>query len=475
MKKMLHILWLPLLVAMFVAASGAYADVKVVFIVNTATLPDTLHSNAVVQVRGSVAPLTWDGTTGAVFTNIGGDYWIDTVSFPAGSTIAFKIFCVNWEANLAQSGGNRELILGNNDTTLPVIFYNNLGTNPDQYFRPWPTPTPDTMEHIYFRVNMEGVIDAGSFGFNNLTDTVAVRGGTSNGGNAVGQLNWGSSTYLSSEFAAANGGMTYNHPGDFWSGSISVPKSSVTEGDSVDYKFLIGYTWGRDERQGRSNRRFYIPVGKKDTTLEWVFYNDESPIARNNSDTVIVTYRVDMTTALQGAGFKNGDTVQVQTGFFGTASNLSAATRSLKILQRAGISNIYTATDTIITALNTPFDYEYDVVVNGTTNRENYYNFYYSGSTINEAEKRQATATTKTITVYDTSRSASVAHRQPEFPSVTPSVRQVTVLYTVDVRPPIYSLKWAHDTLYANNIFTSVVSSGDSIIPAGVIINGPAI
>ena len=69
-------------------------SVRITFMINTATVPDTLHPISTVQVRGNTAPLTWDNTTGVNAVNIGGDYWKATAKFyvAPGQAIQYKFF-----------------------------------------------------------------------------------------------------------------------------------------------------------------------------------------------------------------------------------------------------------------------------------------------------------------------------------------------------------------------------------------------
>ena len=68
---------------------------NVTFLVNTATIPDTLQITSTVQLRGSLPGFTWDNNS-VTMTNIGGDYWKVKVPFIVvrGTTLSgqFKIF-----------------------------------------------------------------------------------------------------------------------------------------------------------------------------------------------------------------------------------------------------------------------------------------------------------------------------------------------------------------------------------------------
>jgi len=458
---------------------------QVTFILNTATIPDTIPvSGAQLQLRGGLVhslnpdPITWGNDSVNNMTSIGGDYYSKTLTLNTNDTIAFKFVIAyyggvntGWEQNVNSpypelQNTNRDYIVADQDTTLDVQFWNNgSGSNP-QYWRPWTPTAADTMS-VYFRVSMAGPISSGSFSFNNNTDTVAVRGGGSRA--SYGDLNWAPSFYLTRESPATNGDGYTVAANSFWSGRVRIPKDSVNEGDVLQYKFLIGFDWGRDELQSQSNRTFKIPTGKKDTTLQWVFYNNERPSARVNTDTCIVTYVCDVSKALTTHGFTFGDTLDLVSGYFGTTT-----TPNKQITMQNLISSIYEGTDTIVTTIGSYFDYQYYAVKNSALIRENYYNFAYSGPTQSEAEKRQFIVPSKEFTIYDTAASITQARREPVFPNSSPLARKVLVTWECDLRPAIYQVAKG-DTINAIQGGLSVYPSDkDSILKWGVWINGPA-
>lgn len=439
---------------------------NITFLVNTATVPDTVVPTTSVVVTGSEPELTNWGD-GFALTNVGGDYWMGTVALHR-DTVNYKLR-VNgqWEENVAGflNNSNRNLAVPDHDTTVELQFWNNghfaNGKNPGQYDPPW-SPAADTFMNVYFRVNMQGVIDQGAFSFNNNTDTVAVRGG----GPAGADLSWNTSFYLSRETTATNGSFTYDAT-NFWSGRLRFPKNAVNAGDVIQFKYLIGYTWGRDELQGQSNRSFTIPIGKKDTTLQYVYYNNQSPIARVNTDTVIVSFTANLATAIQNRGFSIGDTVTVRTGYFSTGLESG---RQKRLVRQAG--SIYKAIDTIVTSIGKTLDYQYYLTKNGVDYREIYYNFGYSGSITAEQERRQIDVDGSTLLIRDTAVSISNARRQPNFRNTSLLSQPITVTYTVDVRPAIYQVKYG--STLTDRQGTQNVDNPDSVIAWGVAINGPA-
>jgi hypothetical protein len=248
----------------------------------------------------------------------------------------------------------------------------------------------------------------------------------------------------------------------------------------VAYKFRLGSGWnlgstGRGENlsdppYGGTNRHFTMPVGLKDTTLQWVYFSNTSPIARANPDTCIITWNVNLSSAISKGGYTQGDTVEVQSGFFNTAV---VNPRTTFLHQVIGFS--YRGVDTVITKVGALLDYQFYTHKFGQDNRENYYNFTFAGAQASEAERRQFTVPSKAFTIYDTSNSVVSARRQPVFPNTRVLARKVHVLYTVDMRSAYYTLKGG-DTLFAIQGNTTVYpAQKDSIFKWGVWINGPAV
>jgi hypothetical protein len=471
---MKQLLWIIGVIALLVGVMSPeiHAQTRqVTFIVNTATVPDTLLPASDVRITGSGAALTNWGS-GVACTNIGGDYWSATVGLNDDDTVRYKIRIGGngWEENVDEpyglGGNDRAFIVDNHaDTTLPVQFWNN-GPRRPQYFRPW-TDQPDTFINVYFRVDMQGIIQSGAFNWNDLADgdSVGVRGDGKGG-----DMNWAPTFYLTRESPPTNSASAFTVPANsFFSGRVRFRKSQVNAGDVIQYKFLIGADWGRDEYQGHPNRTFPIPQGLKDTTLQYVYFNDQRPNQRANGDTCIVTFRANMQAAIQKGGFSIGDTVVARSGFFGTAMQSG---REIRLL-RQGLSTTYAATDTVISSVGQPLDYQYYVIKYGTDTRENYYNFNYNGGTPSEAERRMVTVPSKTFSIYDTATSITSARRQPVFPNSRVLARNVNVRWEVDVRPAIYQVLGG-DTL-TDIQGTFHVQNADSVLVWGVWMNGPAV
>jgi hypothetical protein len=485
MKKVVLLAFILLVAAGFVAPQmNAQTTHNVTFIVNTATVPDTITSKSTVVItgggsNGGDSVLTSWGS-GVVLDTIGGDYWMKTLTFADSASIAYKIRIGSngWEENSGDPSTNRTLTVVK-DTVMLVQFWNNghlpAGKNPvSLYATPW-TAVADSFLTVWVRVNTKGIADAALNGWTSADqDSVCIMGG----GPAGSNLDWGTPFYLTQEAPPTNSASAFQMPANtFYSGALRIPKSQVKEGDDISYKFRLGSQWsiGATQRSEQltdppyagGNRHFKIPVGLKDTTLQWVFFGDVVPTARANPDTVYVTFRADMSNAIAGGGFVNGDSLQVQVGWFGTADSV----RTL-YLRRQGLSNFYQVTDTTMSKIGGTLDYQYYLVKYGVTSREVYYNFDYTGPTPSEAERRQVVIPQQAFTVYDTAKSNTQTRRQPVFQNQSLLTKNVAVKWVVDLRPAYYQVM-SGDSLPAGQGPRSVYYA-DSITAWGVGMNGPA-
>jgi len=459
---------------------------NVTFNVNTCTVPDTLNASSPVQVIGGSPQHYADSvlsswSAGVQMTSVGGDYWQKTLGFHAGDTLHWKIRIGGggWEENTSDflSSGNHDFIVPAQDTVLPVCYWNNghfaAGKNPPSYATPW-AAVSDSFITIYFRVDMEGYAQQSSF--IPPADTPGVRGGIrsvsgTDDNNTTPDFAWGTTHFLTAETAPTNSAGAFNvPPAWFYSGRVVIAKDSITNYpgryNGLGYKFIINSDWGRSDA---NNRSMPLTVGLRDTTLHFSYFNDAYPSARVNADTVVVTYTVNMATAINSGGYTPGDTLLLYSGYFTTSKDGGATGKQALHL----FSSLYRLTDTVITSRGKSLDYQYYHVVNGTQVRENYYNFYYNGVNSSEAEKRQVVVPASgPLAIWDTATSIVDARRQPDFPNGRTLLRNVTVKWEVDVRPAYYQL-FAGDSLTAIQ-GTRTVHNPDSIKVWGVEINGPA-
>ncbi|MBD3384234.1 T9SS type A sorting domain-containing protein [candidate division KSB1 bacterium] len=470
--KSFALILLALLVTFTVMANAE--PVKVRLLANTAAVPDTLGPTSVVQIRGAGGPLTWDG--GSVFMeNIEGDYWTATLDLEPGTNLEFKFYThandtvyagadwehQGWEGDL--TGGNRALTVGDSDTTLPLQFVNGWKNGAEQYEKPF--DTNDSTFVVYIRVNMQGWED-----FNPANHVVGIRGSNTSDWGQTGELSWGPTYLLSQENDHPNGGSQQYNAGHFYSGPVHVPAKYA--GTGVKFKAVVhnagadlGQDWG--DMVYNPDLEMEVPISGADTTLHWFWFDNLRPVTADHQDTVIVTFNADLSDAIVNKGFSHGDTIQVRSGYFGTAAETKT-----KMMLRQGFSNVYSATDTILTTIGEPLDYQYYKIKNGAEYREVYYNFLYEGDTAGEAERRVVESiASNEITVNDDLASTSEIHRMPLFRNTSVIQQDVLLTVTCDIRPAIYQVLAGAtlEDIQSNR----TVTDADSIIAWGVAINGP--
>jgi len=267
----------------------AQTTVKVTFNVNTATSPKLLVDTSRVEVRGSHPLLgPWSSAPTNRMTNIGGDYWTLTVSFPdtmVGKVVEYKFYAEDWE-----DGSNYSLTIPSSDTTLPFVFFRKQNWGPN------PPYTPSDSIDVWFRVYVYNIPE-----FDPTKHVVGVRGAQLPNHNDFGDISWGKTFVLKPE--PANDRM--------WSGRLRFPSPS-----SIAYKFVIAYKDSPDvvvRWEGDPNREVTV---NKDTTLRWTTF-DRKVIAP--AKTVQLYFSVNMSVYQMIGYFKpdSGDVVLVRGSFNG--------------------------------------------------------------------------------------------------------------------------------------------------------------
>ncbi len=252
--------------------------VKVTFMVNTATAPDTVMGDHYVGVFGAISgpngagnpylgqTVDWNNSTDIVADNQGGDYWSVTFDMAAGDTYTYKYWLgSDKDTELAgggwESGDNREFTLDfdqASDSVAPLNWYET---------RMAPFTSEEDSVSLYFRVNVGAQAQDGSF--DPETFKVGVRG---NG--AFFTNDWGTGDFLE------KGGQTGDNL--FYEGVVRAQKDSAAAIDgSIEYKFVLEAADGTVTWESTDNRPVNIPA--QDSTVQWVFFNNIPP-----TDAVIV-------------------------------------------------------------------------------------------------------------------------------------------------------------------------------------------
>jgi hypothetical protein len=483
-----YIVFILMSIMLWVFTAHAQVDtVNVTFLINTATVPDTLHPTSTVQVRGSMLPLTWTEQSGVFGVNIGGDYWTATAKFllNRGDTarVRYKFFTnvkdtitstdVGWENGFTGQppvdSSNRSVrfgpYTGNMDTTIALQYVNGRTTQL-QWWKPY-VVSADSVA-VMFRINMQS-----DEGFSKTAMKLGVRGN-------MPPLSWGTTIFLTQEKRHGNTGQSPYDGTNFWSGVVKFPKSALA--DSVLYKFVIHAiaddsvavptyetNIGAAPDVTPAGFRFFLfDPTMADTTLYWKWWQNTPIPPFSGTDIVQMTFRADLAQAISENGFAYGDTLVVRTGY-----NTSAASIREKKMTRVGASSKYQAIDNVVVILGTPLYYQYYRTPKNGEVREIYYNFADPGTSAT-AEKRRIITAGTAMTVRDTIYSTLEEHRMPRFRNMKNMKQDVLVTYTCDLRPAIYQLKRGSQ-LVSTNITNYVISDPDSVLIYGVWMNGPAV
>lgn len=455
------------------------ANINVTLLANTAGVPDTMQTYSVVQIRGSW-PFTWDNTSQGVMTNIGGDYWSYTYAIPRDSlqknyeykfcTFPVDMARLTSEMNGWESANNRVLDMktfAGTDTTLPLQYVDGWksGGEYSQFDKPF--TTTDSID-VYVRVNAEALMKSQSF--DPTTEKIGLRGSNAfDSWSGTTDFNWNKTLNFTQEKAHTNGiwGSTYNGT-YFFNGVIRCPQEWA--GKEIQYKFLIGDAWGRNED---NNRSLVLPADGSDVTVHWVWYNNVPPAGFTGQDTSDVTFSANMTKAIENNGFEIGDTLLVKYGYFG--SSVEVKTDTLRRL--SGSENYFVTVNDIPLSFGEPLYYQYYMVKNTAEQREVYFNFEYTGSVASEAERRAFTVTSGTTVIGDIQDSDVDARRMPIFRNNQLLSQAVTLTVECDLRPAIFQVK-AGSTL--DDIQSSfdvtpamLTEKPDTVFTLGLYMNGP--
>ncbi len=444
------------------------ADVNVTFRANTAFVPDTLNAMSSVQMRGALPTLTWDNTSPVIFTNVGGDYWEATMTVPDATVGEYKFFTNSLPGPIDAAWGgwegdpNRTLDLSGfsgSDTTLPLQYVNGYENGASQFDPPYETNDSTIVVHI--RVNMQGWED-----FNDETMWVGARGG-------FGDLDWGSTMWLTQESPHVNGGSQQYNADNFYSANVRVPLADAT--GSNGFKFVV-HAAGSEPTQDWGDM-LYNPNGDipasysgADTTLYWSWFAGLEPAGFTGTDTTPLTFKADFSTTIAENGYAIGDSVIVRYGYFGSAGEVSEAG-----LTKEGLfGNEYSVRIPEVTVnFGEKLYYQYYKLDESLAEyREIYFNFDYAGDTPSEAERREVIVTAADTTIMDVVVSTVDSRRQPLFRNTNAVGQHVTVSYTVDMRPAYWHVD-AGVTLedIQGNLDISRAGQIDSL---GVFMNGPA-
>lgn len=449
-------------------------DINVTFQGNSSTVEGFTDSTAVIQIRGGVREaggppghnqdvLKWSDQSPAI-DNVGGDYWSGVIVFPdtmVGDTVDWKFGATQFDADgnpsdFWESNDNRVFILPANDTTIALAYVSH-GFDPPY--------TPSDSIDVYFRVNMVNNPD-----FNPDTDVLSIVGDLKSP-TTVGDRMWSPGTYTLTREGGTSDYWSYHYRVD----STSAAYASAGTVDSTYFRYAIGTGWDNNETilgQGmfpdNENRGVVINV---DTTIAWVYWNNSAP-TKAGDDSVTTKFRTNMVNAINDNGFSLGDTLIVRYGY-----EQSATFGEDTLVNEIG-GNFYSTTVLLKNVgIGVPVVYQYYSVLKGQPIREIFFDSSDPNQATSERRKVEVTVVYPTqLDVQDIEDSQTSMRRMPLFQNTERIGQDVTVTWTVDLRPAYYQVLLEGSTLLDTQ---GEISIGplqlDSIFVWGVWMNGPAV
>jgi len=251
----------------------------VTFNVNTSTVRIITDSLSTVDLRGTATQ--WG--PGTDLTCVGGDYWKLTIPLATSTGFEYKYGARTtnldetesewWENDIPGAdyqGGNRTFATRYFDQTVGLDY---LGHGPDNNT---PNYTPSDSIDVFFRVNMGNDLD---FNPDNILSIVGAI--PANGADNI----WSPGTYA----------LTQEGTSDYWNIHLKLDPDSAAF-DSMMYRFHNnGTDWGGHSENVTGHGMFPdnenrgISIGYNDTTIAWVWWNDDAPQPFTSNDSTDIT------------------------------------------------------------------------------------------------------------------------------------------------------------------------------------------
>ena len=231
------------------ALTVSTATAAVTFNLNTSTAPGFTDTTSTLVIRGSMNG--WSGNDWEM-SNIGGDYWTYASDTLSDGDYEYKYVVIdNMGTESWESTDNRTLSVSG-DTDLPQDYWEN-GTTP-------PYTETDSID-VWFRVSTAGILGYA-----------------------------GDTMYIAGYMNSWNGEpLTQEGDSEFWSRHYTFDPSGTT----VAYKFQHGL----DGWESINNRMATLSA---DTTLGWVYFNNEPP-----TDAEVLYATVTLTLVDEANGFQD--------------------------------------------------------------------------------------------------------------------------------------------------------------------------
>lgn len=235
--------------------------VSVTFVLNTATLPDTVKPHHFLQLRGDYenANITWGDDSGVVAENVGGDYWEFNFEVLPGDSFEYKFWVGTEEGQPLGDGWES---LDNRNFTLPEDASGEYVSDV-HYFNKTESifEMEDGQVGVLFRVNVGAQEQLGNF--DPEEHTVSVRG-------SMLPLTWDEGTVELDAESSSGNNLIYSK-------IVYFDIDELTDNMPFGYKFYLNNDTGDGGYEDGSDREFDL-AAIADTTVHMVDYNDTPPI-----------------------------------------------------------------------------------------------------------------------------------------------------------------------------------------------------
>ncbi len=325
-----------------------------------------------------------------------------------------------------------------------------------------PPYTPSDSIDVYFRVNMAAKADF--------------------------QPESGAKVYLVGAFPGPDGAenmwdpakypLTREGPNSpYWGFHLPLAVSGAPY-DSTMYRFTTGSWDGSEQIFGHGmfpdNENRGVSIGLNDTTLQWVWWNDQPYQGATGTDTVSVHFLVDMTRALQDKGFAIDDTLLVAYGWNATAVQETDTLINIPLTNRYEV----TVEAKSVTA-GENLQYQYFRNSDIGDNREIFYDFDDQSGVSGSAERRKlaipSPAPQTVMEVADVEESETSMRRQPTFANNSLLTKNVTVYWECNLKPAYFQVATGDTLEDGQGDIDITLADLDSIFTWGVWMNGLAV
>ncbi|NUQ83042.1 MAG: T9SS type A sorting domain-containing protein [Bacteroidetes bacterium] len=453
--------------------TGGQAGGTLTFIVNTAFVQDTVAADngSTVSIRGGGIFGDWSYDNGVKLTNIGGDYWMGTLTTDQGNSGGWAKVVTSTNSGTGWDRAEFTPFDISGDQTIEVFTSGLKVKYPDPVtgdtitrsiaWNPLEVAKGETNNMaVHFRVNFEGLQT-----FPRETAEVYVRGSMLDDSWSVlpeGRLY----PEVRHDDLCCGAGM-YEADKHFYSRTVLVDPSKT---GNREYKFTFN-SGGTTTWEEISNRK--VTLSGNDTTLAWVWWENKRPEPVKPTAKYDINFEVDLFNAINTNGFDPAtDNVVVRAGYAGSSNEVAELTLDAPLF-----GTVYTGLLDSFPGINNKYvAYQY-YKVNANIDQEEFYfdNFDETGTTTGPKFRKIPTPAelTGTLTASDLLDDAVSTHRMPFFKNSNPVGVATSLVIEANLNPAVSFVTLGAGSL--NDIQGgSLVITAANIAEHPLYINGPA-